>query len=420
MPWGPTPITDACHDITSFPEIGLAAGACEGNGILIDISDPANPVRIDEVADPNFAYWHSATFNNDGTKVIFTDEWGGGTAARCRTTDQPQWGANAIFDIVDGQMQFASYYKLPVPQTLQENCVAHNASLVPVPGRDILVQAWYQGGISMIDFTDSANPVELAFFDRGPISATSLVLGGFWSAYWYNGSIFGSEIARGFDVFGLLASQHLSEAEVAAAGEVQLSQFNPQHQAAFTWAPSRAVARARFDQLARTCTSTITGDHNGSLVVSGVTCLDGANVRGGVIDPGRRLAAVAGLDDSGRAVGRDRRRRAPLHHDRSRRRLDHRNGRQRRRGGLDRPRRGHARRQRHRRRRADPRREHDPRFARLLGQRPGADRPRCRQHGARTRVRSVRRALRRPRPRAGGRHDPRADCMSVIRAISMV
>ena len=170
-PWGPTPITDACHDITTFPEIGLAAGACEGNGILIDISDPANPVRIDEVADPNFAYWHSATFNNDGTKVIFTDEWGGGTAARCRETDQPEWGANAIFDIVDGKMQFASYYKLPVPQTVQENCVAHNGSLVPVPGRDIMVQAWYQGGISLIDFTDSANPVEIGFFDRGPISA---------------------------------------------------------------------------------------------------------------------------------------------------------------------------------------------------------------------------------------------------------
>jgi hypothetical protein len=284
-PWGPSPITDACHDITTFPEIGLAAGACEGNGILIDISDPENPVRTDEVADPNFAYWHSATFNNDGTKVIFTDEWGGGTGARCRPTDQPQWGADAIFDVVDGQLQFASYYKLPVPQTLQENCVAHNGSLVPVPGRDIMAQAWYQGGISLIDFTDSAHPVEIAFFDRGPISSTSLVLGGFWSAYWYNGSIFGSEIARGFDVFGLLSSQHLSPAEVAATGEVQLAEFNAQHQSAFTWAPSLAVARARFDQLARTCTSTITGRHAGPLVVSGVTCLTGATVQGPVTVP---------------------------------------------------------------------------------------------------------------------------------------
>ena len=282
MPWSPQPITDACHDITTFPEIGLAAGACEGNGILIDISDPENPVRTDEVADPNFAYWHSATFNNDGTKVIFTDEWGGGTGARCRETDQPQWGADAIFDIVDGQMQFASYYKLPVPQTTQENCVAHNGSLIPVPGRDIMVQAWYQGGLSMLDFTDSANPVEIAFFDRGPINATSLVLGGFWSTYWYNGNVFGSEIARGFDVFGLLPSAHLSEAEVAAAGEVEQAEFNAQHQSTFTWEPSLAVARARFDQLARTCTTTVTGRQGAPLVVSGVTCLTGADVRGPV------------------------------------------------------------------------------------------------------------------------------------------
>ena len=251
MPWGPAPITDACHDITTFPSLGIAAGACEGNGILVDISDPANPVRIDEVSDPNFAYWHSATLSNDGTKVVFTDEWGGGTGARCRVTDQPQWGANAIFDIVDGQMQFASYYKLPVPQTTRENCVAHNGSLVPVPGRDILSQAWYQGGISLMDFTDSSNPKEIAFFDRGPISATSLVLGGFWSAYWYNGHIYGSEIARGFDVFGLTPSAHMSASEIAAAGQVQLAQFNPQHQSMIVWAPSFAVARSYYDQLVR-------------------------------------------------------------------------------------------------------------------------------------------------------------------------
>jgi hypothetical protein len=292
-PWGPSPITDACHDITTFPEIGLAAGACEGNGILIDITDPENPVRIDEVADPNFAYWHSATLSNDGSKVIFTDEWGGGTGPRCRVTDQPQWGADAIFDIAGGQMQFASYHKLPVPQTNQENCVAHNGSLIPVPGRDLLAQAWYQGGISVVDFTDSANPVEIAFFDRGPINETSLVLGGFWSAYWYNGHIYGSEIARGFDVFGLLPSEHVSEAEIAAAGEVRQDEFNPQHQSAFTWAPSFAVARARFDQLARTCTSSVTGQHDGALVVTGVTCLDGATVSGPVtVAAGGSLLAI--------------------------------------------------------------------------------------------------------------------------------
>ena len=173
IPWGPTPVTDACHDITTYPELGIAAGACEGNGILVDITDPENPVRISEVADPNFAYWHSATLSNDGSTVLFTDEWGGGTAARCRVTDRPEWGADAIFDVdAAGQMTFASYHKLPVPQTTQENCVAHNGSLIPVPGRDIMVQAWYQGGISLLDFTDSANPVEIGFFDRGPISPT--------------------------------------------------------------------------------------------------------------------------------------------------------------------------------------------------------------------------------------------------------
>ncbi len=249
--WGPTPITDACHDITAFPEIGLAAGACEGNGILIDISDPANPVRVDEVSDPVFAYWHSATFNNDGTKVIFTDEWGGGVAARCRATDQPNWGANAIFDIVDGKMEFRSYYKLPVPQTNQENCVAHNGSLVPVPNRDIMTQAWYQGGASVFDFTDSANPKEIAFFDRGPVSAASLVFGGFWATYWYNGHIYGSELARGIDVFGLTPSEDMSEDEIAAASEVQLDQFNAQLQSQLTWAPSFAVVGAEFDQLVR-------------------------------------------------------------------------------------------------------------------------------------------------------------------------
>ncbi len=255
-PWSPTPVTDACHDITAFPELGLAAGACEGNGILIDISDPANPVRVDEVSDPNFAYWHSATFNNDGTKVIFTDEWGGGVAPRCRETDQPNWGANAIFDIVDRKMEFRSYYKLPVPQDpTQENCVAHNGSLVPVPNRDIMTQAWYQGGVSVFDFTDSDNPKEIAFFDRGPVSADGPLffegLGGLWSTYWYNGRIYGSEIARGFDVFELKRSKDLSKAELEAASEVQLDEFNAQLQSMMTWEPSFALVRATFEQLVR-------------------------------------------------------------------------------------------------------------------------------------------------------------------------
>ena len=243
-----------CHDITAYPEIGLAAGACQGDGILIDISDPVNPVRIDNVTDFNFAYWHSATFNNDGTKVIFTDEWGGGTGARCRVGDRPNWGANAIFDIVDRKMVFRSYYKLPVVQTSQENCVAHNGSLVPVPGRDVMSQAWYQGGVSVFDFTDSANPQELAFFDRGPISPTSLVTGGMWSGYWYNGFLYGTEIARGFDAFKLTPTDELSENEIAAAAEPQFTQFNAQLQPRITWAPSYALVRAYRDQAVRTGT----------------------------------------------------------------------------------------------------------------------------------------------------------------------
>jgi hypothetical protein len=246
-----TSMTNQCHDITVFPEIGLAAGACSGNGILMDISDPVNPVRIDHVVDKNFAYWHSATFNNDGSKVVFTDEWGGGSRPRCRETDLRTWGANAIFDIVDRKLQFRGYYKLPAPQTEQENCVAHNGSLIPVPGRDIMVQAWYQGGVSVFDFTDSANPVEIAFFDRGPIDAKQLIGGGYWSAYWYNGHIYGAEIARGIDVFRLTPSDSLSRNEIDAAIQVRVEEFNAQQQPRVVWPATSVVARAYLDQLTR-------------------------------------------------------------------------------------------------------------------------------------------------------------------------
>ncbi len=247
-----TRTTNQCHDITAFPEIGLAAGACSGNGILLDISDAENPERVDEVIDPGFAYWHSATFNNDGTKVIFTDEWGGGGRPRCRASDPLNWGADAIYDIVDGQMEYRSHYKMAAPQTETENCVAHNGSLVPVPGRDIFVQAWYQGGVSVVDFTDSANPVEIAFFDRGPIDEEELISGGYWSTYFYNGYIYGTEIARGLDVLQLQPSDFLTENEIAAAslphGTVT---FNAQQQTMFRWPAEPVVARAYLDQLAR-------------------------------------------------------------------------------------------------------------------------------------------------------------------------
>lgn len=244
--------TDHCHDITVFPDKGIAAGACSGNGILFDISDPLHPKRIDEVVDKGFAYWHSATFNNDGTKVIFTDEWGGGSRPRCRTYDPLDWGADAIYDIEDNKLVFRGYYKMPAPQLEEENCVAHNGSIVPVPGRDIFVQAWYQGGISVIDFTDSANPVEIAFFDRGPVDAEDLILGGYWSTYWYAGRIYGTEIVRGLDVLALVPSEHISENEIAAASLAdQGGVFNPQQQFPVSWPAEPAVARAYLDQLTR-------------------------------------------------------------------------------------------------------------------------------------------------------------------------
>ena len=244
--------THQCHDITAFPELGLAAGACSGNGILLDISDPVNPRRIGEVSDPNFAYWHSATFNNDGTVIVFTDEWGGGSAPRCRVTDPATWGANAIFTIGEnGDMELAGYYKLPVPQTETENCVAHNGSIIPVPGRDLMVQAWYQGGLSIMDFTDPANPFEIAFFDRGPLSIESLFTGGYWSTYWYNGRIYGAEISRGIDVFRLVPSEHLSQAEIDAAELVHVDEFNAQLQSQARWPAAVPVAQAYLDQMVR-------------------------------------------------------------------------------------------------------------------------------------------------------------------------
>jgi hypothetical protein len=247
-----TSVTNQCHDITVFPEIGLAAGACSGNGILLDIHDPVHPVRLDDASDKNFAYWHSATFNNDGTKVLFTDEWGGGGRPRCRAIDPPNWGADAIFDIVDGKkLHFAGYYKMPAVQTEQENCVAHNGSLIPVPGRDIMVQAWYQGGVSVFDFTEAAHPVEIAFFDRGPIDGKQLITGGYWSAYWYNGQIYGSEIARGLDVFRLKPSEHLSQSEIDAAMLVRSEETNTQLQTKIVWPASAPVALAYVDQLTR-------------------------------------------------------------------------------------------------------------------------------------------------------------------------
>jgi hypothetical protein len=244
--------TNQCHDITVYSAMGLAAGACSGNGIVLDIKDPVHPKRVDAVNDPNYSYWHSASFSNDGTKVVFTDEWGGGLGARCRPNDPNKWGADAIFRLKDDKLTFASYYKLPTAQADTENCVAHNGSLIPVPGRDIEVQGWYQGGVSIVDFTDPAQPFEIAYFDRGPIDPKILVLGGEWSAYWYNGHIYGSEIARGLDVFELTPSKFLTQNEIDAAKAVRVSELNVQNQQKIEWPAQLVVAKAYVDQLSRT------------------------------------------------------------------------------------------------------------------------------------------------------------------------
>ena len=250
---GAAKATTGCHDITVRADLGLAAGACSGNGILLDISDPVHPKRLDAVNDPNYSFWHSANFSNDGTKVLFTDEWGGGGQAKCRAEDPMNWGADAIFNITPGKkLVLQSYYKMPAPQTDTENCVAHNGSMIPVPGRDIEVQSWYQGGVSVFDWTDAAHPFEIAYFDRGPIDSTGkFSMGGQWSTYWYNGFIYGSEIARGVDVFDLIPSKYLTQHEIDAAKEVRVNELNVQNQDKFIFPQSFTVAQAYLDQLSR-------------------------------------------------------------------------------------------------------------------------------------------------------------------------
>jgi hypothetical protein len=252
-PWpgGVRPGPVQCHDITVYPALGLAGGACGGYGVLLDIRDPANPRRLAAVADSNFAFWHSATFNNDGTAILFTDEWGGGLGPKCRPTDDPKWGADALFSLKDNTLTFRSYYKVPAPQTAQENCVAHNGSLIPVPGRDIMVQGWYQGGVSVFDWTDPAHPREIAFFDRGPMDSLHLQTAGSWSAYWYNGHIVSSEIGRGLDILELLPNGLLTQNEIEAAKLVRVDRLNVQDQQKLEWPASFVVVRAYLDQLAR-------------------------------------------------------------------------------------------------------------------------------------------------------------------------
>jgi hypothetical protein len=295
---GPPTGPNQCHDITVYPEIGLAGGACAGLGLLLDIHDPEHPVRLDAAADANMSFWHSATFNNDGTKLLFSDEWGGGGQPRCRATDKKEWGSDALFTIENNKLKFHSYYKLPAPQTALENCVAHNGSLIPIPGRDVMVQAWYQGGLSVFDWTDIDHPQEIAFFDRGPVDANRMTMGGSWSAYWYNGVIVSSEIARGLDVYELLPSGLITENELAAAKTVRMPYFNTQDQQKLVWAPSFALARAYVDQLARS---------NGvgtDVIASTRTALDAAEKRSGA-QRKTALTDLAGRLTSATSAARD-------------------------------------------------------------------------------------------------------------------
>ncbi len=288
-----TSTTNQCHDITIYSAIGLAAGACSGNGILLDISDPIHPKRIDAVSDPNYAYWHSATFSNDGSKVLYTDEWGGGAQPRCRATDPMHWGADAIFNLSNRKLTLSSYYKMPAPQTDLENCVAHNGSLVPIPGRDIFVQAWYQGGVSMVDFTDPSHPFEIAYFDRGPLDAVKRGTGGFWSVYWYNGYIYGSEIARGVDVFRLMPSKFLTQEEIDASNQVHLDILNVQSQPKIVWPQNLIVGKAYVAQLER----------SGALSASRIASVKAAIAK--VEKPGASRKDSAELASIGSALDKD-------------------------------------------------------------------------------------------------------------------
>jgi hypothetical protein len=255
-----------CHDVTAYPAMNLLAGACASYGLLVDISNPEKPVRLDARADTNFSLWHTAVFSNDGGKVVFTDEWGGGTQPMCQATSMMEMGGNTILTVgSDRKFTQHSYFKIPSTQTAQENCVSHNGGLVPVPGRDIMVQGWYQGGISVMDFTDPDHPFEIAWFDRGSadpppapgdtaraeLSRMRGIIGGSWGAYWWNGYVYSSELARGLDILELLPTEQLSANELAAAKLVTMTEYNPQSQPKLVWPAAFPVVRSYLDQLTR-------------------------------------------------------------------------------------------------------------------------------------------------------------------------
>jgi len=257
-----------CHDVTAYPSVGLLAGACGSYGLLVDVSNPEKPVRLDARSDTNFSLWHTAVFSNDGKKVVFTDEWGGGTSPMCQANSMMEMGGNTILTI-DKQKKYTqhAYYKINTAQTAEENCVSHNGGLVPVPGRDIMVQGWYQGGVSVMDFTNPDSTKELAYFDRGSIDPPPGAdvpaapqpaggrgrgtIGGSWGAYYWNGHIYSSELDRGFDIMELTPSDQLSKNEIEAAKLVKFREYNPQSQPKIVWPAAFVVVRSYLDQLVR-------------------------------------------------------------------------------------------------------------------------------------------------------------------------
>ena len=287
-----TSTTNKCHDITVYSAIGLAAGACSGNGILLDISDPVHPMRIDAVSDPNYAFWHSATFSNDGTKVLFTDEWGGGGQPRCRATDPMHWGADAIFTLNNGKLTLASYYKMPAPQT--ENRKLRGAQRIA--GADSRARRLSAGLVSGRRLHGGlhrrlASLSRSAYFDRGPLDGTKRGMGGIWSIYWYNGYIYGSEIARGVDVFKLVPNKFLTQNEIDASNQVHFDELNVQNQPKITWPDNFIVARAYVDQL----------DRSGALAPQRIAAINAAIAKVEAARPARKdtdqLASMAdGLD----------------------------------------------------------------------------------------------------------------------------
>jgi hypothetical protein len=298
-----------CHDVTAYPAMNLLAGACASYGLLVDISDPMKPVRLDAVADTNFSLWHTAVFSNDGGKVIFTDEWGGGTSPNCQIMHPLEMGGNTTLTIgADRKLTQRAYYKIATAQTAQENCVSHNGGLIPVPGRDLMVQGWYQGGVNVIDITDPDKPYEVGFFDRGPVDAPAAdgaavsrgrgTIAGSWGAYWYNGYIYSSEMARGLDILELVPGPQLSANEIAAAKLVMMDEYNPQSQPKLVWPAAFPVVRSYLDQLVR----------DGGLAAARTTAIatvrDSAEKQTGAA---RRMAlsTLAGQVDRDAATARD-------------------------------------------------------------------------------------------------------------------